>query len=269
MTAAADFLLAGLSWDPQIRGAAIVLAGLVLLPGSVYLLLSTNMGAKMGLVLAVTGLAGWMTIMGATWLVFGIGLKGAEPEWKALEVVTGPAAQSLLDVMDEFPKGKWTELRPGDAQLADAQATADKLLAPASAEESGGGHGEEGGEGGGEPEGAAARFESPFSKTEDYVLLDGYNYGGENYFLTLRHRPRYVVVRVKPALFEEPPAGFKPQPDLTAPTTSVIMIRDLGNLRLPPFLVTLTSGLIFGVCCWNLHQRDKEIMQARAAVASA
>ena len=267
MTVDLDLLTAALSWDPQIRGFVIFLAGLVLLPGSVYMLLATNMGAKMGFVLALTGLAGWMTIMGATWVVFGIGLKGAEPEWKALEMVTGPESQSLLDVMDTFPVGKWKELVPGDAILADAQATADKLLAPASAEESGGGG--HGGEEETAPDPVAERFESPFSSTEDYVLLDGYRYGGEDYFFTLRHRPHYVVVRVKPNLFEEPPAGLKPQLDLTAPTTSVIMIRDLGSLRLPPFLVMVTSGLIFGVCCWNLHQRDKEIMRLRAAPAGA
>lgn len=257
-------LLAAISWDPQIRGFAIFITAIVLLPGSVYLLLATNMGAKMGLALAVTGLAGWMVIMGATWMVFGIGLKGREAEWKALEMVTGPTSQSLLDVMEEFPKGKWEELSQGDAILADAQATADKLLAPSSAEESGSGHGEGGGEA--EPDPVAERFESPFGKTEDYVLLDGYRYGGEDYFFTLRHRPHYVAVRVKPALFEESPAGFKPQPDLAQPITTVIMIRDLGSVRFPPFLVTVTSALIFGVCCWNLHERDKEIMRARGTL---
>ena len=259
-------MLSALSWDPQIRGAAIVLAGIILLPGSVYMLLATNMGAKLGLVLALTGLAGWMTIMGAVWLVFGIGLKGEEPSWKPLELITGPASQSLLPPMDDFPKG-WKLLAQGDAQLADAQASADKLLAPSSGGEEEG-HGGEAGGGGGEPEGAAARAESPFSATEDYVLLDGYRFGGEDYFFTLRHRPHYVVVRVKPVLFEEAPPGLRPQPDLTAPTTSVVMIRDLGSLRLPPFLVMLASGIIFGVCCWNLHQRDKEIMRAKAAASA-
>ena len=253
-------LLAALSWDPQIRGFLIFLTSIVLLPGSVFLLLSTNLGAKMGLVLAVTGLAGWMTVMGAVWMVFGIGLKGREPAWEVVEMVTGPTAQSLEDVMEEFPKGNWTPLVQGDAELADAQATADKLLAPSSAEESGG-HGEEGES---EPDPALERFESPFGKTEDYVLLDGYRYGGENYFFTLRHRPHYVAVRVKPALFEEAPAGFKPQPDVSQPTTTVLMIRDLGSLRFPPFMVMVASGIIFGVCCWNLHQRDQEIMRARA-----
>lgn len=261
-----DLLQAALSWDPQIRGFAIFLAGIILLPGSVYLLLATNMGAKIGLVLAITGLAGWMTIMGATWVVFGIGLKGKEPAWKALEMVTGPESQSLVGVMRDFPGGKWQELSPGDAILADAQATADKLLAPSSAEAAPAAHGAEAESA---PDPVAERFESPFSTTEDYVLLDGFRHGGEDYLFTLRHRPHYVVVRVKPALFEDPPAGLRPQPDLTAPTTSVVMIRDLGNVRLPPFLVMLTSGIIFGVCCWNLHQRDKEIMRLRAVLATA
>lgn len=251
-------LLAALTWDPQIRGAAIVLAGIVLLPGSVYLLLATNMGAKMGLVLAITGLAGWMTIMGAVWLAFGIGLKGPGPEWKAQEVFTGPVSQSLLPVTKGFPD-EWEELRVGDAELADAQAKADELLAPSA--EPAGGEGEEEKK----PDPVAERFDSPFSDTSDYVLLDGYRLGGENYFFTLRHRPHYVLIQVKPALFEEPPAGLKPQPDLTAPTTTVLMIRDLGHLRLPPFLVMVFSGLVFGVCCWNLHERDKEIMRAKAA----
>lgn len=260
----AVLFVAALKWDPQIRGALIVLAGVVLLPGSVYLLLATNTGAKMGFVLALTGLAGWMTIMGVTWTVFGIGLKGAEPEWVIQEVITGPASQSLLPVMEDFPE-RWQELRPGDAQLSEAQAAADHVLAPASAEQGGGGHGEDEG---GEVDEDAPRFESPFKRTEEYVLLDGFRTGGEDYFFTLRHRPHYTVVRVKPSLFEEAPAGLKPQPDLAAPTTTVVMLRDLGNLRLPPILVTLSSLIVFLVCCYHLHVRDKEIMRRRAAAVA-
>ena len=252
-------LLAGLTWDPQIRGAAIVLAGIVMLPGSVYLLLATNMGAKMGFALAVTGLSGWMTIMATVWLVFGIGLKGPEPQWRAKEVFSGPVSQSLLNVAAGFPKG-WEELTTGDAELADAQATSDKLLAPSAASPAG----HEGKTPKADP--VAERFVSPFSTTSDYVLLHGYKHGGETYFFTLRHRPHYVLIQVKPALFKEPPSGLKPQPDFTAPTTTVVMVRDLGHLRLPPFLVMMMSGIVFGVCCWNLHERDKEIMRARALV---
>ena len=256
-----ETLLAALSWDPQIRGAVIVLGGILVLTGSVYMLLATNMGARIGLLLAVAGLSGWMAVMAAVWMVFGIGLKGKEPTWRIEEVVTGDVVQSVVPAVAGFPE-RWERLNTGDAELADAQAAADHVLAPASASE-GGHEGEEEGGGAEVPE----AFESPFKKTEDYVLLDGYRKGGETYFFTLRHRPHYAMIRVKPSFFEEAPPGLKPQPDLTAPTTSVIMIRDLGNLRFPPFLVMMASLTIFGVSCYTLHKRDKEILRQRAEAA--
>lgn len=256
-----EILLAAISWDPHIRGASIVLAGIFVLMGSVYLLLATNTGARMGFLLAVAGLSGWMAVMGAVWMVFGIGLKGSDPQWRILEVVTGEVAQATEDAVLGFPEG-WEPLAPGDAELADAQAAADHVLAPAAAEADA--HGEEGG-GGAQVE---EDFESPFNKTEDYVLLDGYRKGGEDYFFTLRHRPHYAMIRVKPSFFEEVTPGIKPQPDLTEPTTSVVMIRDLGNLRFPPFLFMLASSIVFGVTCYSLHQRDREIMRQRAAAVT-
>lgn len=255
-----DLALAALQWDPQIRGASIVLTGIFLLVGSVFLLLSTNMGARLGLLLTVAGLTGWMTTMGAVWMVFGIGLKGEEPSWKVIDVLTGEAAASTVEAMASFPEG-WEPLVTGQAELADAQAAADHALAPAPAAPGG-----EGGEGGGAPE---ETFESPFSATTDYVLLDGYRRGGEDYFLTLRHRPHYAVVQVKPSFFDETPPGLRPQADFSGPTTTVVMLRDLGNLRFPPFVFMTTSFIIFGVSCYALHRRDKEIMAARAAAASS
>lgn len=254
-------LVAALTWDPQIRGASIVLTGIFLLVGSVYLLLSTNMGARLGLLLTVAGLTGWMGTMGVVWMVFGIGLKGADPEWKVVDVVTGEVQASTDPVLADFPDG-WAPLATGDAELADAVAAADRVLAPSAAPAPA--HG--GGEGGG---GAEEGFESPFSSTTDYVVLDGYRIGGEDYFLTLRHRPHYAVVQVKPAFFDETPPGLRAQPDYSGPTTTVLMLRDLGNLRFPPFVFTVTSFIIFGVSCYALHTRDKELMAAKAAAASS
>ncbi|HVL91748.1 MAG TPA: hypothetical protein VM264_00220 [Acidimicrobiales bacterium] len=254
-------VLAALQWDPQIRGASIVLTGIFLLVGSVYLLLSTNTGARLGLLLTVAGLSGWMAVMGAVWMVFGIGLKGADPTWVVQDVVTGEARASTEEALEDFPDGDWEPLAPGDARLADAIAAADRVLAPSAAPPSA--HG--GDEGGGEHE---EEFESPFNSTGDYVVLDGYRKGGEDYFLTLRHRPHYAVVQVKPSFFDTTPPGLRPQADYSGPTTTVLMLRDLGNLRFPPFMFMLTSLIIFGVSIYALHTRDKEIMAARAAAAS-
>ena len=89
-------LLAAIEWDPHIRGALIVITATLILAGSVYLLLATNMGARLGLLLAVTGLTGWIFLMGIIWTVYGIGLKGRTPEWVAKEVITGDVSQSTL-----------------------------------------------------------------------------------------------------------------------------------------------------------------------------
>lgn len=260
----ADLLLGAIQWDPHIRGGLIFVAAVLILPGSVYLLLGTNLGVRIGFVVAAAGLAGWMFLLGLLWTVYGIGPRGAEPHWDPKEVITGDVSATTLEALEGFPEG-WEELPPGHAVRADAQATADHVLAP-SAEA--GGHGEGGAAA--EPE---ATFESPFSSTEDYVIVNAWRKGGENYFpggiehdRGFLHRPHHVIIQVQPVLPAEGGPGGpppRPAPDPTEPVTSVIVLRDLGNLRFPPFLVMTSSFVVFAVLCWWLHQRDKEIWARR------
>jgi hypothetical protein len=82
----------GLAWDPQIRGILAVLVGVVVLGGSVFLLLSTNVGARLGMLLALAGVFGWMAIVTLFWWVNppAIGPSGDPPFWQVTEVhVTG------------------------------------------------------------------------------------------------------------------------------------------------------------------------------------
>ncbi len=65
--------------------------------GSVFLLLATNNGLRLGFLLALTGLFGWMFIMGVTWWIYGIGYKGPDPSWQIDEVVFGELDQSAND----------------------------------------------------------------------------------------------------------------------------------------------------------------------------
>ncbi|HEX2040241.1 MAG TPA: hypothetical protein VHF47_10985 [Acidimicrobiales bacterium] len=259
-------LVAALQWDPHIRGALIVLTAVLILPGSVYLLLATNMGARVGLLLAVTGLTGWLFLMGVIWTVYGIGLKGRSPEWVTKEIVTGDVSQSTLEVMREFPT-KWKRITAGNKVYADAVAAADQVLAPSEAPPSA--HGAPA-----EPE--EPEFESPFDAPTDYVAKgEGFEIGGDNELFTIgrhkfyfRHSPHWAVIQVQPSLPQEGEV-IRPEPDPSKPTTTVIMVRDLGSVRLPPFILAVSTGLMFGICCYVLHQRDKEIMRARTAAAGA
>lgn len=280
--------LAALQWDPHIRGGLILLTSIVILCGSVYLLLATNSGARLGFLLAVAGLSGWMFIMGVVWMVFGIGLTGRDPEWKPKELITGSLqGRVTVDAMREFPEG-WKELKPGDPTFADAQAAADRIFAPPA---DAGGHGEETG---GLSEEERNRFQSPFDDVDEYVPVAGYHVGGDNELFTigthdffLRHSPHYAVVQVQPTVPEcrsaspaaqeqpclpPPPDGAPPRAPVVnenAPVTTLVMVRDLGNVRFPPFLIAVFSLIVFGVTCSALHERDKEIMRARGQIPAA
>jgi len=61
---------------------------------------------------------------------------------------------------------------------------------------------------------------------------------------------------------QTPPA---PQAEEGTSTVSMIMLRNLGNRRLLPFVFTLINFLLFAVVASQLHVRDKRAMAAKAA----
>lgn len=81
-------VIAGIAWDPGIRGILIVLVGVVVLMGSTYLILATNVGARLGFLVALTGLFGWMVILTLIWWLTppAIGPRGNIPTWKPVEI---------------------------------------------------------------------------------------------------------------------------------------------------------------------------------------
>jgi hypothetical protein len=62
-------LIAGIAWDPQIRGFLALGVGIVVLLGSVYLVMVTNLGTRLGFLVAAAAFWGWMAIMGLVWAI--------------------------------------------------------------------------------------------------------------------------------------------------------------------------------------------------------
>jgi hypothetical protein len=124
-------LLAALAWDPGFRGILTVVVAVTILCGSVFLILATNNGVRLGFLLALTGFCGWMFVMGIIWSMYGIGWKGSAPTWKVVDVVrsepgSGEVVSSLaeaetLPLPDELPDP--VKLRDADAKLAEAYPT--------------------------------------------------------------------------------------------------------------------------------------------------
>ena len=98
-----DLLIAAISWDPGFRGFLTVVLGACILAGSVYLILATNSGPRLGFLLTLTALAGWMTIMGLVWSMYGIGYQGRVAEWKIEEIVYGDLDASGTDGVEAIP----------------------------------------------------------------------------------------------------------------------------------------------------------------------
>jgi hypothetical protein len=285
------------------------------LMGSVIFLVSTNTGPRTGMLVGLACLFGWMTMMGLTWTIYGIGLKGTAPKWKVTEIsfdlkeAVQPRARALPEIDDQSkvkevlaarpdllakvnPEGKdkviaiselveadptieaqfgltakdlggWHLLQPSAKQRGDAQASADAALGPDG--------------------------KKIFEDSTKYKVVEAFDTGGKqdayprpsdptwyqrvfNRLETTFHisQPEhYAIVQVQAVVPQEtPPGGTPPTPkvDETQPVISVIMIRDVGNLRFPSFLFTFVFGLLFVLTCWTLHRRDMLIARNRAAV---
>jgi len=284
-------LLAGIAWDPTIRGLLSVGVGVVVLMGSVYLLLATNTGNRLGFLLAMTGFFGWMAIMGIVWWIFGIGMQGAAPSWDVVEYNAGDTEQAITSKVTELeladlPQGDdgrvdfeairtlaeedpeafnelnerfeedsngWKYLPASDPSRGEAEATvADNL-----------------------PECSTCNFgiEDP----GDYVVLGAFEVGGKPGLpadpsrwdrirtevvsaLTIKNPERYAVVQVQKVIEQEVEPGQAPptpEADPDEPVISVVMLRDIGDRRFPAAMITIGSTLIFGLLCWVLHQRER------------
>ena len=81
-------------WDPTILGVLVVLSAVGLFCGSVYLLLGTNLGARLGFLVAGACLFGFMVLLSSLWITTATPLnspKGRPAGWKVIEVVDEPS----------------------------------------------------------------------------------------------------------------------------------------------------------------------------------
>jgi len=254
--------LLAISWEPELRGLLTVIIGVVILCGSVYGIMATNMGSRLAFLVALTGLAGWMMLMGMVWMIYGIGLRGPDPTWQpvagasVLQDVDALGAAGVLDpnadvadgatpvesadvVRDTFLDQGWVVLDKASPAFGQAQAAATELLV------------EEGAF-------AAGQFE----------IIEVFDIGGERYpkindtldFVAFFHTPHFVVAEAAPFVgvrTEPGRAPARPEIDETRQRQYVYMVRDLGARRQPPFVLTIGAGAIFLALCYLLHRRER------------
>jgi len=244
-------------WDPTLLGILVFLSAVGLFCGSVYLLLATNLGARLGFLVAGACLTGFMVLLSSLWMITATPLnspKGRLAEWDVVEIVPTLDDSSVAAVQDLEDQAiidvqELSLLRPAlDAALVAPPAEGEAAAEPSE----------------------FAQFGSPAEFLTDFEGYQTFEVGGGSRWL-FWHEPKYAAVQICPTLQVEVPFGEAPPPpecDPLQPTQYVILERDLGSLRQPPVFYFLASLVLFGLCILGLHWREKD-ERARAAANAA
>jgi hypothetical protein len=239
-------------WNPTIIGYLTVICAIGLFCGSVYLLLATNLGGRLGFMIAFAGLMGFMVLLTTLWWTSGnSGLDpphGHSPAWNVVEVLppgVTPDNAKTAGVRDIITKGK----KVTEDQLVTIKPYVDSALVRNVAL-------------GGVPP-APQKFAS-FDSATDYVVegLRAYEIGGgtKNLFW---HKPRLAVVEFCPAIPNSAPPVCDPLKD----TQFVVLSYNYGTLRQPVVLYWFMSVALFILALLVLHWEEQdERARQRAAL---
>ncbi|MFA5882409.1 MAG: hypothetical protein WDA60_01015 [Acidimicrobiia bacterium] len=88
-------------WYPTILGVLVVVSAGLLFVGSIYLILGTNMGARLAFLATFSALMGFMVVLSGLWITTASPLntlRGAVPRWEIKEVVPNLQKSSIPEV---------------------------------------------------------------------------------------------------------------------------------------------------------------------------
>jgi hypothetical protein len=252
-------------WYPTILGFLVVIFALLLFAGSVYLLLSTNLGARLAFLVAFTAFTGFMVVLTSLWIVTASPLntlKGRIPAWKAVEVTKNLAQAKTDEVRDIQTEGRKVDT----IEASNVKASADENLIAVEALPS-------------EAQVTQQAF-ARFQAVTEYQVLNTYEIGGSNpnpLDLEVTHTPKFAVIEFCEVIDTstlvdengEPlvPFGVAPPPPECKVGSDksgfIVLKRDLGSLRVPPIVAWISSILLFGLGLLLLHWREKDERAAK------
>lgn len=216
-----------------LRGLLVVVFAAGLFCGSVYLLLATDVGSRIGFLLSIAALSGFISMLAMIWSTSQFplnSLHGPPAHWKVVEVAkNSPDASKFKEVHGILDKGR----EPDTTVVQEIKATVDATL-------------------------TAGEFQT-FAKTTDYLVTNTRDIGGGRKGL-FKHRPLFGVAEVRPVQKVEVPVGAAPpapMPDPAKPPVYVVLERDLGALRLPQYLTVIGAGIIFVISLILLHSAER------------
>jgi uncharacterized membrane protein len=264
MSTLASTLIERTLWYPTILGVLVVVAAVVLFVGSIYLMLGTNMGARLAFLTTFSGLMGLMVVLTALWITTASPLntlRGSVPRWEIKEVVSdlGKArTEAVRNIQDEG-----IEVEPIEA--ANVKAAVDEGLVT-------------------KVDNAVEKFTPEdnqfalFGAVTDYLTTNTWEIGGSSPSWLdgqFTHTPKFAVVEFCGAAENTQPFGVAPDaPSCAAEGTAnaknngfVVLEYNLGDVRLPPLIAFLSSVILFvlSLLMFGWYEKDK---RAEAAARS-
>jgi len=228
-------------WNPTILGVLVTLAAIGLFCGSVYLLLGTNLGARLGFLVAFASLTGFLVLLSTLWLTSGnSGIDpphGKSPSWKVVEVVGDPQESKIVAVHNIAQAGSAVN----ETQLANLRPAMDAALViatPVANQQT--------------PVQPLAKFQTALEYLTDFEGYKTFIVGGgtKNLFW---HNPKYAAVQFCP---KDPnqPLGQVPRCDPLGSTQYAILAYNFGSLREPVvFQFWIPSIVLFSLSLLGLH----------------
>ena len=230
----------------QVRGYLVVIAAVTLFCGSIYMLLATNVGKRLGFLISFATLTGFLCMLGLVWftnLTPLNALHGPGPHWNVHDVVENLADTDVEQARDITESGKALP----EADQGEIKASIDATLTASGGE-----------------------F-AKYTSADQYVVVDAFERGGgTSGFLSLGHATHYATMTVQGVKDVEPLPGQAPPPptaDPDKPKYTAVLIRDLGSLRQPPLFMSTAFGILFAITLKVLH--DTERAKQRAELAAS
>lgn len=226
----------GLDLVGQLRGYGVAIFAVGLFCGSIYLLLATDVGSRLGFMVAFSALTGFLTLLGLIWFTNFTplnALHGPPPQWKVKEVVDDPKDARIQNVRQIEDKGvKLTEAEQGEIKASvDAAVTTPN---------------------------------SPYllyDNINQYVVVEAERIGGgKTGPLGLKHKPLHGVMKIQGTKKVEPVPGQPPPPpeaDPAAKPKYVVLQRDLGAMRQPPLFMATGFGILFVIALVVMHNGER------------
>jgi hypothetical protein len=255
-------------WYPTILGVLVVVAGVVLFVGSIYLILGTNMGARLAFLATFSGLMGFMVVLTSLWITTASPLntlKGAIPKWEIKEYVPSLSKAKTAAARDIRQAGHKVD----PIEAANVKAAVDEGLVT-------------------KQDTAIEKFTpednkwAKFEAVTDYLAPNTFEVGGSHpsfLNLQLRHKPKYAVVQICGVAPNTQPFGVAPdKPTCAAAGTDaaknngfMVLEYNLGSVRQPPIVAWLSAMILFGLSLlmFGWYEKDKRAADAAAAQAAS